>query len=264
MIEDDPLSDPPTASGLCRRAARFVHGLALAAAVGCTDRPPLVEEDPVVDDDRVSDRLMMVETQIAARGVSDERVLAAMRDVPRHRFVPPDVRRHAYIDRPLPIGYRQTISQPYIVAFMSEALELSGDERVLEIGTGSGYQAAILARLAAEVYSIEIVPELADRADATLRSEGFDRVHVRAGDGYRGWPEVAPFDAIILTAAPDHVPQPLVEQLAVGGLMVLPVGDFYQELIILERTEAGVERRVLAPVRFVPMTGEARNGHQRP
>jgi protein-L-isoaspartate(D-aspartate) O-methyltransferase len=228
--------------------------LMLLPAVGCVDGPP-----PLGEDERTIDRLRMVETQIAARGVTDERVLLAMRKVPRHRFVPADVRAQAYSDHPLPIGYQQTISQPYIVAFMSEALQLDGTEKVLEIGTGSGYQAAVLARLAADVYSIEIVPELADRAKKTLRSEGFDRVHLRTGDGYRGWPEAAPFDAIMLTAAPDHVPEPLLEQLAVGGRLILPVGRGFQQLVLIEKTESGIERHALAPVRFVPMTGEAQD-----
>ena len=199
----------------------------------------------------------MVRSQIAARGVRDPRVLEALVQVPRDRFVPPEYRRNAYDDSPLPIGYEQTISQPYIVAYMTEALGLRGDERVLEIGTGSGYQAAVLAEIVPEVWSIEIVEPLGERARATLAELGYDNVHVRIGDGYQGWPEEAPFDAIILTAAPDHVPQPLVDQLAVGGRMILPVGRRHQELALLERTPEGVERRELLPVRFVPMTGEA-------
>jgi protein-L-isoaspartate(D-aspartate) O-methyltransferase len=199
----------------------------------------------------------MVEEQIAARGVSDPRVLQALRDVARHEFVPEAARQAAYADRPLPIGYRQTISQPYIVAVMSELIDLDATERVLEIGTGSGYQAAILSRLALEVYTIEIVPELAERATADLARLGYTNVRVKAGDGYRGWPEHAPFDAIIVTAAPDHVPQPLVEQLAVGGRMIIPVGRGFQRLELLRRTETGVERERVFDVRFVPMTGEA-------
>jgi protein-L-isoaspartate(D-aspartate) O-methyltransferase len=241
-----------------------------ALAAGCAERAPVAPEEraetrpaessaPVDDrlDERLDERHRMVRNQIAARGVSDERVLAAMRKVPRHRYVPAEERGRAYRDHPLPIGLDQTISQPYIVAFMSEALRLEGHEKVLEIGTGSGYQAAILAELAAKVYSIEIVAPLAERAARTLRAEGYDRIHLRTGDGYRGWPEAAPFDAIMVTAAPDHVPEPLVEQLAVGGRLLLPVGDLYQQLVILEKTEAGLQRRTLAPVRFVPMTGEA-------
>lgn len=200
----------------------------------------------------------MVRDQIEARGIEDSRVLAALRAVPRHRFVPDDVSGRAYADTPLSIGYEQTISQPYIVAFMSEALHLDPGERVLEVGTGSGYQAAVLAELGVEVYTIEIVEPLAMRARATLRDLGYDDVQVRGGDGYRGWPEHAPFDAIIITAAPDHVPQPLIDQLAPGGRMILPVGGSgRQELVRLRKSDEGIARERLLPVRFVPMTGEA-------
>jgi protein-L-isoaspartate(D-aspartate) O-methyltransferase len=202
-------------------------------------------------------RERMVSEQIEARGVRDARVLAAMRRVPRHEFVPLQQRAYAYEDRPLPIGHGQTISQPYIVAVMSEALELDGSEKVLEIGTGSGYQAAVLAELAAEVYTIEIVAPLASRAASDLKRLGFEKLHVRAGDGYRGWPEAAPFDAIIVTAAPDHIPQPLVDQLAVGGRLVIPVGRMFQELVLITRDEQGVRHEDLLAVRFVPMVGEA-------
>jgi len=195
----------------------------------------------------------MVDDQIEARGIRDPRVLAAMRTVPRDRFVPPDVVSLAYADQPLPIGHGQTISQPYIVAYMSEALRVTDQSRVLEIGTGSGYQAAILGELAHEVYTIELIPALADRARETLASLGYTNVHVRTGDGYLGWPEQAPFDAIMVTAAPDHVPQPLVDQLAVGGRLVIPVGDFDQEIRILTRTPAGVQETRTIPVRFVPL-----------
>jgi protein-L-isoaspartate(D-aspartate) O-methyltransferase len=200
----------------------------------------------------------MVRTTIEARGITDSLVLAAMRAVPRHRFVPEAYRSRAYLDHPLPIGEGQTISQPYIVALMTELAELAPGDRVLEIGTGSGYQAAVLAEITGEVYSIEIVETLAARAARTLDALGYDAVRVRAGDGYRGWPEAAPFDAIIVTAAPDHVPGPLVEQLRIGGRLVLPVGDVEQELVRLVRLPSGemAEERVL-PVRFVPMTGEA-------
>jgi protein-L-isoaspartate(D-aspartate) O-methyltransferase len=213
--------------------------------------------DRAGDPEFEGERERMVEEQIAARGLRDPRVLAALREVPRHEFVPPEERSHAYADRPLPIGAGQTISQPYIVAVMTELLELSGDEKVLEIGTGSGYQAAVLARLAREVYTIEIVPELATRAEADLRRLGFASVQVRQGDGYRGWPEQAPFDAILVTAAPEHVPQPLVDQLAVGGRLVLPVGDVFQDLVLVTRDARGVRQERLLGVRFVPMTGEA-------
>ena len=199
----------------------------------------------------------MVSQQLAKRGVADVRVLAAMRRVLRHELVPEGLRRHAYEDRPLPIGFGQAISQPYVVAAMSEAIALSGGEKVLEVGTGSGYQAAVLAELGATVYSIELEPELAERARRDLVRLGYKDVHVRTGDGYRGWPEHAPFDAVIVTAAPNHVPPALVEQLAVGGRMILPVGEFEQDLLLLRKDEAGVHREVLMGVRFVPMRGEA-------
>jgi len=200
----------------------------------------------------------MVRTQIEARGVADPRVLEAMRSVPRHLFVPENVRPYAYADHPLAIGYRQTISQPFIVALMTELLEPQPDDRILEIGTGSGYQAAVLSRLVEEVYSIEIVEPLAKRAATDLAEHGFDNVTVIAGDGYRGLPDKAPFDAVMVTAAPPYVPQPLVDQLAVGGRMVIPVGETYQELQLLEKTAEGVAVRRVIPVRFVPMTGEVR------
>ena len=207
--------------------------------------------------DREGDRMRMVERQLAARDITDPRVLDVMRRVPRHRFVPDDVRPWAYADRPLPIGHGQTISQPYVVAWMTQALQLAPDARVLEIGTGSAYQTAVLAELAAEVHSIEIVPPLAARAAATLDELGYENVRVREGDGYAGWPEAAPFDAIMVTAAPDHVPQPLVDQLAVGGRMIIPVGADRQTLTVLVRTDEGVTEEAALPVLFVPMTGEA-------
>ncbi len=202
-------------------------------------------------------RERMLREQIAARGVRDPRVLSALARVPRHELVPAEQREHAYEDRPLPIGWEQTISQPYVVAYMTDQLQLRGEERVLEIGTGSGYQAAILSLLAREVYTIEIVEPLAERSRADLARLGYANVHVRAGDGYRGWPEQAPFDAIIVTAAPGHVPQPLIDQLAVGGRLVLPVGEMNQELLRIERDASGLRRETLIGVRFVPMRGEA-------
>jgi protein-L-isoaspartate(D-aspartate) O-methyltransferase len=195
----------------------------------------------------------MVESQIRARGIKDQAVLDAMLRVPRHLFVPADVRRRAYEDTPLPIGQGQTISQPYIVAYMTEALQLSNDHAVLEIGTGSGYQAAVLAELVREVYSIEIVPELAERARQTLAEAGYRNVTVRAGNGYLGWPDRAPFPRIIVTAAPEKVPQALVDQLAVGGRMVVPVGTGLQEMTIITKTAKGVTEQRTIPVRFVPM-----------
>jgi protein-L-isoaspartate(D-aspartate) O-methyltransferase len=199
----------------------------------------------------------MVKRQIAARGIKDAKVLAAMRKVPRHLFIPEDKRILAYEDHPVGIGHGQTISQPYIVALMTELLELDESKRVLEIGTGSGYQAAILAELAKEVYTIEIVEPLAKSAARTLQENGYPKIQVRCGDGYRGWPEAAPFDAIIVTAAPDHVPQALVDQLKVGGIMVIPVGVEYQELLLIRKTSDGITKEDIIPVRFVPMTGEA-------
>jgi len=211
------------------------------------------------EDDRAEERARMVEEQIVARGVHDARVLAALRKVPRHRFVRPAERSSAYRDRPLPIGSRQTISQPYIVALMSQLADVQAGERVLEVGTGSGYQAAVLAELGADVHSIEIVPELAEAARRALREAGYARVDVLTGDGYRGLPARAPFDAILVTAAPDHVPQPLIDQLADGGKLVIPVGETLQELRVLERKGAGVVGSTVTSVMFVPMTGEAQD-----
>ncbi len=199
----------------------------------------------------------MVARQIVSRGVSDKLVLTAMRKVPRHEFVPEDIKYRAYEDNPLPIGEDQTISQPYIVALMTELLGLKGGEKVLEIGTGSGYQAAILAEIAAEVYTIEIIESLARTAEQRLKEMGYENITVRWGDGYQGWEEHAPFDGVIVTAAPDHIPQPLVDQLKVGGRMVIPVGSFFQELKLLTKTGDGVKEKNVIPVRFVPMTGEA-------
>ena len=200
----------------------------------------------------------MVSDQIEARGVSDPLTLAAMRKVRRHEFVPPWLFALAYEDRPLPIGHEQTISQPYIVAFMTEALGLRGGEKVLEVGTGSGYQAAVLAEIAAQVYTIEIVAPLAERARADLARLGYANVHVRAGDGYLGWPEAAPFDAIIVTAAAPRIPEPLKAQLKDGGRLVIPVGEEYQSLVVLTRTGSRFAEQTVLPVRFVPMTGQVR------
>ncbi len=200
----------------------------------------------------------MVATQIAARGVSDALTLDAMRRVPRHLFVPEALAGQAYEDHPLPIGHGQTISQPYIVAFMTEALRLSGGETVLEVGTGCGYQAAVLAEIAAQVYTIEIVPPLAEEAAARLRRLRFTNVHVRAGDGYLGWLGAAPFDAIVVTAAAPSIPEPLKRQLRDGGRLVIPVGEEWQELVVVTRRGERFEERRLLPVRFVPMTGKVR------
>jgi len=206
-------------------------------------------------------RQRMVEDQVRARGVADPRVLAAMEQVPRHLFVPEDVRDRAYSDRPLPIGSGQTISQPYIVGLMTELLGLKPGSKVLEIGTGSGYQSAVLSRLAAQVYTIEILPALGEQASRTLARLGYSNVHVRIGDGYQGWPEKKPFDAIVVTAAPPYVPQPLLDQLAVGGRLVLPVGDLWQDLTVYtKRKDGSFEKKNVLPVRFVPMTGEVQKG----
>ncbi|KPK50652.1 MAG: protein-L-isoaspartate O-methyltransferase [Myxococcales bacterium SG8_38_1] len=200
----------------------------------------------------------MVSTQIESRGVRDSQVLRAMRAVPRHRFVPPSERSSAYDDRPLPIGHQQTISQPYIVALMSELADLKPGDKVLEVGTGSGYQAAVLAEMGVKVFSIEIVAPLAKQAKATLTKLGYD-VEVRHGDGYAGWPEHAPFDAVIVTAAPPQIPEPLKEQLKIGGRLVIPVGTHFQSLIRVTRTKSGFRQESVLPVRFVPMTGEAQD-----
>jgi len=208
--------------------------------------------------DREREREDMVATQVAARGVRDERVLAALRRVPRHLFVPPSVAAQAYEDYPLPIGHGQTISQPYIVGFMTEALSLRGGETVLEIGTGCGYQAAVLAEVAARVFTIEIVAPLAAEAAERLRRLGHANVRVRAGDGYLGWPEEAPFDAIVVTAAAPRVPEPLLQQLRDGGRLILPVGEETQDLVLVTRHGARFEERRVLAVRFVPMTGKVR------
>jgi protein-L-isoaspartate(D-aspartate) O-methyltransferase len=209
--------------------------------------------------ERVKEREEMVATQIQARDVKDANVLAVMRVVPRHAFVPENVQRYAYGDHPLPIGFDQTISQPYIVAFMTEALELKPDSKVLEIGTGSGYQAAVCAEIAAEVYTIEIVEGLAKSAEEKLKELGYPNVFVRAGDGYFGWPEKAPFDAIIGTAAAERIPPPLIEQLKPGGRMILPyeTNFGFQHLVLVTKDERGnISKRKVMPVMFVPMTGE--------
>jgi protein-L-isoaspartate(D-aspartate) O-methyltransferase len=231
-----------------------LSGLLLHAETPASPRPAIQESSA-----QRNARERMVMEQIAWRGVRDRRVLDALRKVPRHLFVPPVMQPYAYQDTPLPIGHGQTISQPYIVGFMSEALKLKAQDRVLEIGTGSGYQAAVLSLLVQEVYSIEIVEPLGKSASARLQSLGYTNVKVRIGDGYRGWPEAAPFDAIIVTAAPGHTPQPLLDQLAPGGRLVIPVGKDVQTLVRVRRTPKGFHKERLLPVRFVPMTGEAEN-----
>jgi protein-L-isoaspartate(D-aspartate) O-methyltransferase len=202
-------------------------------------------------------RLAMVETQIAARGVTDPAVLAAMRDVPRQRFVPGPLRPQAYDDTPLPIGEGQTISQPYVVAVMTAAIRPRKDMRVLEVGTGSGYQAAVLASCVAGVHTIEVIPALGRRAGSLLEELGYRNVQVRVGDGFDGWPDRGPFDAVVLTAAPGRVPQPLLDQLRVGGRLVAPVGRGLQDLVVITKMERGITTEVIEAVRFVPMTGKA-------
>lgn len=205
------------------------------------------------DDDMTRKRQEMVENQIARRGIKNARVLDALQRVERHRFVPTDAQDHAYGDYPLRIGHDQTISQPYVVALMTEVIAPASDDRVLEIGTGSGYQAAVLSLLVDTVYTIEIVPELGRDATERLHTLGYSNVIVRIGDGYKGWPEHAPFDAIVVTAAPPEIPQALIDQLADGGRMVVPVGTAVQELLLLEKKDGKVSQKKLTGVRFVPM-----------
>lgn len=236
--------------------------LALLVPAGChSDQPPLKSsaEKPGDAPGHQDKREAMVQQQIAARGVRDERVLAAMRSVPRHRFVPDSLDRQAYSDHPLPIGHNQTISQPYVVAVMTELVAPAPDDRALDVGTGSGYQAAVFAELVSQVYSIEIVPELGKQARQRLKALGYDNVTVRIGDGYQGWAEKAPFDVVVLAAAPPEIPQPLIDQLAKGGRMALPVGSAgRQELLLIEKDEQGeITRRRISSVAFVPMTGRA-------
>jgi protein-L-isoaspartate(D-aspartate) O-methyltransferase len=220
----------------------------------CTDSKRVSELDPKGDFKAMREK--MVETQIKTRGIKDPRVLSAMLKVERHLFVPKEFQTSAYSDQPLPIGEGQTISQPYIVALMTELLGLKGGERVLEVGTGSGYQAAILAELAKEVYTIEIVETLANTAKRLLLQLGYQNIMVKAGDGYLGWPEAAPFDAIIVTCAPDHIPKPLLEQLKEEGRLVVPVGTYSQELKKIIKRGGKIETTDVIPVIFVPMTGE--------
>ena len=230
-----------------------LSGITLCIVMACAGAQPTNGQDNFQ-----SLRERMVETQIRAREVKDPAVLRAMARVQRHLFVPEDVRPYAYDDRPLPIGRGQTISQPYIVAYMTEALQLEPSHTVLEVGTGSGYQAAVLAEIARQVHSIEIVPDLSDAARRALSSAGYQNVEVRTGNGYLGWPERAPFDRIIVTAAPPQIPQALTDQLAVNGIMVVPVGTDYQEMVIVTKTPAGVTEKRTIEVRFVPMVSQPR------
>jgi protein-L-isoaspartate(D-aspartate) O-methyltransferase len=233
------------------RWQKFITGLLVILMMGQAE---LVR----AEDGEVKSREEMVRNQLAAGGIRNAEVLQAMAEVPRHEFVPASLRPYAYADGPLPIGHGQTISQPFIVAYMTQAMELSKEDTVLEIGTGSGYQAAILGKLTKEVYTIEIVPPLAESARAVLSKLGFENVHVRLGDGYLGWPEKAPFDAIIVTCAPDHVPEPLISQLKEGGRLVIPVGAAggIQQLVLLRKRNGQISKEKMLDVRFVPMTGK--------
>ena len=248
-----------------KRIGLFAAGLAVLAVVGgvlasqllgtCRAEPPTT----VGNADHAAARRRMVEKDLRRRDITDRRVLEVMGRLERHRFVPPQSQRAAYADHPLPIGHGQTISQPYIVALMTQLARPKPGSRALDIGTGSGYQAAVLGELCKEVYSIEIVKPLAKSATKRLKKLGYKNITVRHGDGYRGWPAHAPFDVIIVAAAPEHVPKPLVEQLAPGGRLVIPVGRFFQQLLLIEKQPDGtVRRKVVAGVAFVPMTGEAR------
>ncbi len=217
-------------------------------------------QEPPAPDPYQECRDRMVAEHLAGRDIRDPRVLCAMRSVPRHLFVPEHLREYAYDDHPLSIGFGQTISQPYIVALMTQLLALTPASRVLEIGTGCGYQTAILALLCAEVYTVEIIPELANLAARTLAAHGSENIHLRVGDGYLGWPEAAPFDGVVVAAAPAQIPPPLTDQLKIGGRLVIPVGTHYQELKLCSRTPDGIAVEESIPVRFVPMTGRAAEG----
>jgi protein-L-isoaspartate(D-aspartate) O-methyltransferase len=252
-----------------RGAYLVLAGLCLAVAVLLLKPASLPEGGPgasapdLLAEAQVTDtaearalRRDMVRLQLEARGIRDTAVLRAMGEVPRHRFVPGAPTAQAYGDYPLPIGHGQTISQPYIVAFMTEAANLASGDRVLEIGTGSGYGAAVLGQVASEVFSIEIVPELAQQAERVLRTLGYENIRVRTGNGWLGWPEEAPYDAIVVTAAPERIPPELEDQLALGGTMVIPVGDILQFLLVLRKTPSGLQELATMPVRFVPMVSE--------
>jgi protein-L-isoaspartate(D-aspartate) O-methyltransferase len=243
----------PDAAVMSGVATRSFYATLVVATLACGVHGDSAQRRP---GDWEAERQRMVDEQLRARDIRSDRVLKAMLTVPRHLFVPEAQRAEAYRDAPLPIGYEQTISQPYIVAFMTQALDVNPDHRVLEIGTGSGYQAAVLGVLAKDVFTIEIVPPLAQRARETLTALGYRNIQVRTGNGYLGWPEHAPYDRIMVTAAPDEVPTALVEQLKVGGLMVIPVGTLIQELRVLRRTTTGMQTLGTLPVRFVPMTGK--------
>jgi protein-L-isoaspartate(D-aspartate) O-methyltransferase len=233
-----------------RRAALGIAVTALLAAAGAR----------AADDGWTKLRRTMVDEQIRGRGITAPGVLSAMGQVPRHMFVPLAEQGRSYADQPLPFDSGRTIYQPYVVALMTSLLDLDGSKRVLEIGTGSGYHAAVLSRIAREVYSIEISEPVANQAEKRLATMGYVNVHVRSGDGYRGWPEKAPFDAILVSAAPPKIPKPLLDQLRVGGKMVVAQGGFVQDLLVITKTADGLEKRTVIPVRLSPMTGKIRDG----
>ncbi len=224
--------------------------------VSCSSPP--VSGNPMTPENFAQQREQMVETQLKSREIQSECVLEAMKKVPRHLFMPASVRQYVYVDSPVPIGQGQTISQPYIVGLMTQTVDPKPGDRALEVGTGSGYQAAVLGELVKEVFSIEIIPDLAERAGKTLSDLGYDNVELRQGDGYQGWPEKAPFDIILVTAAPEIIPQPLIDQLAEGGRLVVPVGPQgeIQTLTLVTKEKGEVQRTHITGVRFVPMTGE--------
>jgi protein-L-isoaspartate(D-aspartate) O-methyltransferase len=268
-IESIPMEATGSAGGLrvswaIHRQGRWLlaQGIALAITVGLISvSARAVAQDAATD--FAAEREAMVASEVEAAGVTNERVLASMRATPRHEFMPTNVRQYAYVDAALPIGDQQTISPPFIVAYMTQALDPQPTDRVLEIGTGSGYQAAILSPLAAEVYTIEIVNRLGKRAEQTLRRLGYKNVHVRVGDGFKGWPEHAPFNKIIVTCSPESIPQPLVDQLAEGGSMIIPVGERYQQTLYrVTKRNGELIREPLEATLFVPMTGAAEDARE--
>jgi protein-L-isoaspartate(D-aspartate) O-methyltransferase len=240
--------------GHCRKLLRGV-AIGIAAVVA-------LRGSAVAGDGYEAERHAMVEQQVRQRGITQPEVLAAMEQVPRHLFVPDALRAQAYSDQPLVIGQGRTVYQPYVVALMTSKLDLKHGDKVLEIGTGSGYHAAVLSRIARTVYSVEIVEPIASQASKRLSVLGYHNVEVRSGDGYRGWPDKAPFDAILLSAAPPAIPKPLLDQLRVGGKMVVPVGGFFQDLLVITKTADGIEKRTVIPVRLSPMKGRVQDGRR--
>lgn len=258
---DNARSVPRYGAKLTPLAFRTIQSLAFCFLFAASVSPAVSADIDIDLEEALRD---MVRLQIEGRGIRDVRVLQAMLRVERHQFVPFALKELAYSDRPLPIGEGQTISQPYIVALMTELLKLRGDEKILEVGTGSGYQAAVLAEIAREVYTIEILPSLALSAKKRLKELGYQNVFVQEGDGYLGWPAKAPFDGIIVTAAPEDIPKPLLDQLEMGGRMVIPVGEFPDQVLYLVRkTKEGIKKEEIIPVRFVPMTGEAQEARSK-